>query len=299
MSELSPTARGLLARAKAASSPTRDDQARVLASLAATLPSTGAGATAAAKLSTGAGASGFSQVSTVKLLIAFVTAAGTGAVGTSVLHRELSGPPPATARTRVVAARPAEVSPPPRAEPGPVARAEARPAGAAQAPPGTPGDTPAAAQPAPTPPLPAGDSRPAADPTSLAVAANVGLSPHAGRPPPTVDGLAPEAVAGPDSRESRAETSPVDPCDLSAELSTLRRAQVLLPAAPSDVVELLESWQRDCPRGELFEERLAVRALALCAQAKREAGRALLLELRTRFPSSPSIERVDRQCALP
>jgi hypothetical protein len=86
---------------------------------------------------------------------------------------------------------------------------------------------------------------------------------------------------------------------LNAELSTLRHAQALLSRTPSEAFEVLEAWQRDCPRGALSEERLAVRALALCAQSKREAGRALLVELRTRFPTSPALERVDRQCAGP
>ena len=49
----------------------------------------------------------------------------------------------------------------------------------------------------------------------------------------------------------------------------------------------------------LIEERLALRALALCAQQAPEAGLSTLLELRTRFPASPSLERVERACTQP
>jgi hypothetical protein len=79
----------------------------------------------------------------------------------------------------------------------------------------------------------------------------------------------------------------------------VRRAQALLVSTPRDAVSVLDAWERDCPAGTLVEERLALRALALCAQPDREPGRATLRALRARFPSSPALERVERSCNTP
>ncbi|MFZ5443172.1 MAG: hypothetical protein ACOZQL_24400 [Myxococcota bacterium] len=90
-----------------------------------------------------------------------------------------------------------------------------------------------------------------------------------------------------------------DPCALPVELARVRRAQALLVSSPRDALSVLDVWERDCARGTLVEERLALRALALCAQHERDLGRAILRDLRARFPTSPALERVDRACAAP
>jgi hypothetical protein len=258
--ELSPQARSLLARAKRASSPSSDDEAKVLASLAATLPS-GASAAGAAKIgaSTGAGASGIAPLSAVKLLIICVAAVGTGVVGTIVVRHQAS-PPQATT----------------------LATGSSIPSQSAEPPP-----LPATVVPvsAPVESAPEAKGPPEARPTAL-------------QPPVRARPVAEVTTPRTSTRASGAAT--VDRCDLSAELSSLRQAQALLTSAPAEALNVLEGWQRDCAHGSLFEERLAVRALAMCSLPTRhEAGRALLLELRTRFPASPSIERVARQCAGP
>lgn len=90
-----------------------------------------------------------------------------------------------------------------------------------------------------------------------------------------------------------------DPCDLEAELRLVRGVQAKLEAAPAESLALLDDWARSCPRGALTEERLALRALALCASGARQQGATALLELRVRFPASPSLARVEGACAPP
>ncbi|MFT3706126.1 MAG: hypothetical protein QM817_00530 [Archangium sp.] len=95
-------------------------------------------------------------------------------------------------------------------------------------------------------------------------------------------------------------TAPVaDACAPNAELSSVRRAQAFLTASPRDALTVLDRFEHQCSSGALTEERLALRALASCAQADLTAGRAALAELRSRFPSSPALQRVERACATP
>ena len=298
MSELSPKARELLAKARAASTPTAQDAEVVLAALTASLPAATAATAASFAVAKG-------TLSTLKLTLTFALAVGTGVLTTAVVGRQLSRSSASGGARGIPGPSPALPSSAPLAElslPAQKLEGDPRP-GQASSPEGAPSIEGSREVP----------------PAEVALAVKARRDDSAGtlmkRENPSVlaqqrtaelaRGLAPlerspsEAEATPPVLSKPPASTPEDPCALSAELSRVRQAQALLPTTPRETVALLEAWQRQCPRGGLIEERLALRALALCAQQAPEAGLSTLLELRTRFPASPSLERVERACTQP
>lgn len=66
---------------------------------------------------------------------------------------------------------------------------------------------------------------------------------------------------------------------------------------PARALDLAEAHAGRFPEGALRNERLAARALALCALDRRLEAREARAELAARSPGSPLLDRVDRACA--
>lgn len=116
-----------------------------------------------------------------------------------------------------------------------------------------------------------------------------------GEPPPTV------AVdeAEPSKKSRAAPAAPTDPpaSDLAEETRLLARARARLRAgSPSDALAPLSEHARRYPQGQLTEDRMVLRAQALCDAGKTKAGRQEASALRKAFPSSSHLPRVDRSC---
>jgi hypothetical protein len=124
---------------------------------------------------------------------------------------------------------------------------------------------------------------------------------------------APEPARAPAPRPSRPR-APVEPtpaiapspvraaqtrCTLENEANVLQTAQRLLGTSARESLETLDALERECPGGELIEERHAARALALCALGRRDEGRRHLEWLRANEPTSPALLRVRRACEEP
>lgn len=107
---------------------------------------------------------------------------------------------------------------------------------------------------------------------------------------------APERPAA--SRAKEAVAPPVVDESLAREIALLRRASKALAAGrPDTALALTEEHETTFPRGTLRQERLAARALALCALGRpleaREAARAL----EEMAPRSPHLMRIRASCA--
>lgn len=100
----------------------------------------------------------------------------------------------------------------------------------------------------------------------------------------------PEAPAAPVARRD-------DACELAKELTVIQQAQQALKTEPARAIAALDAFAARCPAGVLLEERLATRALALCAGGQKAVGRVVAQDLGERFPASPSLERVTQACA--
>jgi hypothetical protein len=88
-------------------------------------------------------------------------------------------------------------------------------------------------------------------------------------------------------------------CTLENEAAALQSAQRELEESTHESLIALEALERDCPGGELVEERRAARALALCALGRKDDGRAELDWLQRNKPASPALPRVRRACEGP
>lgn len=136
-------------------------------------------------------------------------------------------------------------------------------------------------------------------------------------PPPRAESPAPSeppaAVAEPDPRppseQPRAEVSapkaraapsePDDPpaSDLAEETRLLGRARAhLRVGSPSKALAPLAEHARRFPQGQLSEDRMALRAQALCESGDMKAGRAAAAALRKAFSASSHLPRIDRAC---
>ncbi len=196
-----------------------------------------------------------------KLVVAFVVSIGIGGglttAGVLAVRSSNARPQP---QVRTVA--PSRAAPPVQfalpAEPEPVA--------------------PAGVTPAVAPELPAARARP---PTPPPQARLVEAAPE----------RTPEV---PSQRPAQARAD--DPCELSVELGVIEKAQRALAADPSEALAALDGFDQRCPAGALAQERLATRALALCAAGRLDEGRVVARQLAERFPASPSLARVTQSC---
>lgn len=121
-------------------------------------------------------------------------------------------------------------------------------------------------------------------------------TPMVRKPPPAAVVVAPTPVETPEVVVDRPVARRDDTCELSAELTVIQQAQQALKTNPAQAIAGLDAFGARCPSGALLEERLATRALALCASGKKDDGRTAAQELGERFPASPSLDRVNQAC---
>jgi hypothetical protein len=201
------------------------------------------------------------SVGLAKLSLVFVAAVGTGAgvVASAIaIHRATLNPPAAPlARPRPVVEAPVGLPAPQLELAAPIERAPT------DEPPGLPKPNP---------------------PRTAAIAKRQPVAPPAKHNTPAVLPASP-----PDS-------NPPARCTVETEASVLMRAQHLLTSAPRESLENLDGLERDCPGGELVEERHAARALALCALGRKDEGLAQLEWLLHNTPSSPALPRLRNAC---
>lgn len=159
------------------------------------------------------------------------------------------------------------------------------------------------------------DSEPAADPAPVSSTRSEDPPP---RPPPRVAPAAPAAPtaeAAPEAstgeppaaaapplppRKARAgagRTSDPPASDLAEETRLLARARARLRAgSPKDALAALSEHASRFPEGQLTEDRMVLRAQALCESGEKAAGRTAAASLRKAFPGSSHLPRVDRAC---
>jgi hypothetical protein len=86
---------------------------------------------------------------------------------------------------------------------------------------------------------------------------------------------------------------------MEGELELLGDAQAALQAQrPSQALRLLQEHAFRFPAGSLADERMAMQALALCAQGRKQAAASVLSSLEARGSGSALLPRVRRQCGL-
>ncbi|MEM6293844.1 MAG: hypothetical protein AAGA54_21390, partial [Myxococcota bacterium] len=85
--------------------------------------------------------------------------------------------------------------------------------------------------------------------------------------------------------------------DLAEETRLLAQARARLHAgSPKNALAPLSEHQARFPDGQLTEDRMVLRARALCESGDRGSGRKAAAALRKAFPSSSHLPRVDRTC---
>lgn len=86
--------------------------------------------------------------------------------------------------------------------------------------------------------------------------------------------------------------------DLSREARALSEVQrAVRDGRSSEALALLDQQDRDFPRGELRQERLAARVVALCAAGRASEARALAASFLVQAPRSPLAARMRTVCA--
>jgi len=121
-------------------------------------------------------------------------------------------------------------------------------------------------------------------------------------PPPTPAVVQPPEDPSP--RRARAEPAESAPAPAPTPASNLAEETRLLAAArarlrvssPSGALVPLGEHARRFPQGQLTEDRMVLRAQALCEAGDRAAGRQQAASLRKAFPESSHLPRVDRAC---
>ncbi len=167
-------------------------------------------------------------------------------------------PEPAAQTAALPSAQPREVTPAPATPPAPAAtRAQ---------PPPVPQQPVAVLPPQPPPAPVSGDATPLSKPT-------------AAQPAPAVPSEPPAS-------------------DLAEETRLLALARARLGAgSPAEAFAALDEHQRRFPRGQLSEDRMVLRAQALCESGDTKAGRKQIAALRKAFAKSSHLPRINRICA--
>jgi hypothetical protein len=118
------------------------------------------------------------------------------------------------------------------------------------------------------------------------------LAGAAAAPSPMGPGPAPPASAPP------APPSQPRASDLAEETRLLARARARMRSGePTGALEPLAEHARRFPQGQLTEDRMVLRAQALCESGDTEAGRRQATALRQTFPDSSHLPRVTRTCS--
>ncbi len=158
-------------------------------------------------------------------------------------------------------------------------------------PPSTQASAPAAPERPPSPTEPPRPPAPSAQPAGL-------QPPAAPVSPPSPPDPIPAQASAP-KKTPAAAPLPRDPpaSDLVEETRLLALARARLrDGPPRDALAPLAEHARSFPRGQLTEDRMVLRAQALCRSGDTEAGKTEASALRKAFPSSSHLSRVDRAC---
>lgn len=305
MSELSPEARKLFEAAREAYAPSTEQldalqvalQARIAAEAAA-LSSASSAATGAAKLA-------------LAVKVATVLGVATAlVVGASLLGRP--EPPAAAVQPGSTLSVPAtsQLHPAPAALPAPAAPAALPAAPSAEPGPAVPrvddssvdagrparaGVRPAAARRA------ARSSTPSAGPRgSTASSGTTRVAAASAAVDAQLDPPRSEAAEAIEPAPERLASPVVTRDELDAEIRLLRAARAALESGAAErALAILDQHAEGYPRGTLAQERLATRALALCALGRVQAARTAVRELSRLSPSSPHLARLRASCAAP
>ncbi|WP_441290788.1 hypothetical protein ACSRUE_09965 [Sorangium sp. KYC3313] len=159
---------------------------------------------------------------------------------------------------------------------------------------------PAAPPPAVTPPAAA----PAAAPAPMAAPSRAARA-VASAPPRPLDPGAEDAARAPSTGGGEREPArprggqPATPSTLAAEMALLREAQdAVRDGDPSAALDRLDDLGARFPEGQLREERMAARVLALCAAGRAPEARAEAERLLGEAPGSVHMGRVRASCAF-
>jgi hypothetical protein len=286
MNDLSDDAKALFDAARRVQEPTERD--RELVRTAVLVRIGGAAATlgvaktgTAATLGQGAAlASGGKMVLALKLIVGLTVAGGTGTVAyRSFVSGTGASEAPMRSRGAIDLATSDERAPASVPTPQPSREADQEPSDVGSA------ATPAAK-------LPAADTKPP-QPRSP-----VGLEPSK---PTSV--VAPElehrsSSAGAIPGAGAFPEEPARSSDLSLEARGLSQVQrAVREGRSSEALTLLDQQERDFPQGELRQERVAARVVALCAAGRASEARALAASFLARAPRSPLATRMRTICA--
>jgi hypothetical protein len=285
MNDLSDDAKALFKAAQSGHEPTERDRDQVRAGLllriggaAATLGVAQTGA--AASLAPGAVmASGAKTLLALKLIVGLTIAGGAG----TVAYRSLAPGAP-TSNTSVRARGPSDGAAggavalgPALKQQGQDEKQEASDIGSAASPPEEP---------------PAPEAKPAHE-------RSLGRLEPPGSPATTVpepERRSPSGGAKPGAGTFPDETPPSS--DLSREARALSGVQrAVRDGRSSEALALLDQQDRDFPQGELRQERVAARVVALCAAGRASEARTLAASFLARAPRSPLAARMRTVCA--
>jgi hypothetical protein len=272
MTELSPDAKELLQKARAAFSPSQARLDAVRSALPIQLPASPAAAASASSPASGVGAraiagSAWTTGHTIGA-VALMSALGAGAT-VWILSDRADRP----SRTDVASVEaPSNIKPP--IAPPTLRLEESAPAS----------ETPAVRS---------------ATPTGQALPTDVALSPKSLSSARERTHVAARARVKAESPREPALEPPVsaDTDSLAEEVNMLRSARAALDRGDApQAMRLLDAHEAQFQRGTLYEERLATRVLTLCALGRADAARATAQELERAAPRSPHLPRVRASC---
>ena len=107
----------------------------------------------------------------------------------------------------------------------------------------------------------------------------------------------PAVAAKPVESKRRAKAS-AEPSTFGDEFTLIKQAQRDLGSGRADAaLAALAEHERRFPKGSMTEDRLALRALALCKAGRRDEGQRAAKLLERRFPRSLYAERVGKDCS--
>ncbi|WP_437763854.1 hypothetical protein WMF27_38720 [Sorangium sp. So ce281] len=165
-----------------------------------------------------------------------------------------------------------------------------------------PASAPAAPPPAVTPPAAAPVAAPAPTAAPPRPSAAHAVAPAPPRPlDPGAEGAARAPSTGGGEREPARPRGgqPATPSTLAAEMALLREAQdAVRDGDPSAALDRLDDLGARFPEGQLREERMAARVLALCAAGRAPEARAEAERLLGEAPGSVHMGRVRASCAF-
>jgi hypothetical protein len=119
-------------------------------------------------------------------------------------------------------------------------------------------------------------------------------------PPPPVDSPPLVAPRVPEATRATPPTAPAPADTLAAEMKLLKRArEALRDDDPSAALEHLAAHAERHPRGQMAEDREALRVDVLCRAERRDEARRAAQSFARRWPDSPHAARVAKVCLEP